>query len=333
MTSDLNLRIWGWAADSSGCQAYRLRFPFVAMIKARQNWGVGLGTIIPPEAREEADVVIAQRTCNEGPSDLWARWAAEGKKKLVYELDDDLWNVDPTNEKPYYFFANPKIRAAIIRNIQLAHVCTVSTAELAEVVYDMTGHQNIHVVPNAVPADLLDHEPEQNHDIGWGGSPTHHGDFAEVRSHLARYLKRNPTKTFHTIGSDYGEWMKLPSEQCHFTGWLKQPEDFFRAIDYRVGIAPLRNTMFNRSKSDIKYLELAALGIPTIASDVNPYRSIVHGETGLLVKQDHEWGRYLHYLAENPDERQRLGANAKEYVRNHRTTDHTAELWIQAIES
>lgn len=329
----MTLRVWGWSADHSGCQAYRIRYPFEAISKARPTWGLGFATIIPKQAQEEADVIIAQRTCNDGPSALWQRWAKEGHKKLVYEMDDDLWNVDPTNERPYYFFKNPKIREAITRNIEVAHVVTVSTPELAQEVQDRTGHKNIHVVPNAVPAWLLDHEAEQNHFLGWGGSPTHHGDFAEVRNSLARFLKLNPSVSFHTIGMNYGEWMKLPENQLHFTGWIASPEEFFRSIDYSVGIAPLRDTVFNRSKSDIKYLELAALGIPTIASDVNPYRSIQHGETGLLVKRDHEWTRHLKYMLDHPEEVRRMGAAGKKYVRQFRTADHMAEKWIAAIES
>jgi hypothetical protein len=294
---------------------------------------LGLGSTITPQAKEMADIVIGQRVCNDGPSRLWQRWAKAGEKKLVYELDDDLWNIDPANERAFYFFGAPDVQRRITENIQVAHVVTVSTPELAEMVYQRTGHQNIHVVPNAVPAWLLDHKPEQNHHVGWGGSPTHHGDFGLLRQGMKKFLQHHPRKTFHTIGMDYASWMKLPEGQCHHTKWVPTPEDFFRTIDYRIGVAPLADTVFNRSKSDIKFLELAALGIPTIASDVAPYRSIQDSQTGLLIKNDHEWGRALKATVDDPDFFAEMGVEAKEYVRNHRTTYHTAPMWLAAITS
>lgn len=327
-------RIWGWSADSSGCQAYRIRFPLVAMKEKVPDLVTGFGTIIPEQAKEEANIVIGQRLCMEGPSRLWQRWARAGYKKLVFELDDDLWNIDPANQKAYYFFRDMALQKRLVQNIQVAHVVTTSTPELAEVVYEKTGHQNIHVIPNAVPSWLLEHEAPRNHHVGWGGSPTHHGDFGLLRQGMKKFLQHNPTKTFHTIGMDYADWMRLPKEQCHHTRWLDTPEDFFRAIDYSVGVAPLADTVFNRSKSDIKFLELAALGIPTIASNVPAYnKSIVSGLNGMLVEADHEWGRVLKATVDQPEFFAEMGQDAKEYVRNSRTTDHTALMWLGAIMS
>lgn len=329
----MSLRVWGWSADQGGCQAYRIRFPFVAIKAQRPDIILGWGTKIPEVARETADVIIGQRVCNPGPSDLWQKWAKAGDRKLIFEMDDDLWNVDPANERAYYFFRDMDIQRRLIQNIQVSHAVTVSTPELADMVHEKTGHQNIHVVPNAVPSWLLDHRAERNHHVGWGGSPTHHGDFGLLRHGLATFLKHNKGKTFHTIGMDYAEWMKLPPAQCHHTKWVPTPEEFFRTIDYSVGVAPLSDTVFNRSKSDIKFLELAALGIPTIASDVAPYRSIVHGETGLLVKDDHMWSRHLKSSVDDPEMFEAMGRAGKEYVRANRTTDCTAPLWTKVLES
>lgn len=330
MTSPL--RVWGWTADSSGCQAYRIRFPFDAVKAIRPQHALGYGTTIIPQAKEHADVVIAQRICLDAPSTLWQRWARQGQKKLIVELDDDLWNIDPANERAYYFFANPKIQANLVKNIQVAHAVTVSTPELAEMVQKKTGHQNIHIIRNAVPAWLLEHEPQKNHHVGWGGSPSHHGDFGRLRRGMYKFLQRHRDKTFHTIGMDYGSWMKLPEDQCHFTPWVPSVEDFFRTIDYSVGVAPLADTVFNAAKSDIKFLELAALGIPTIASDVPAYRSIENGWTGLLVEDDREWGRLLKMSVEEPEVFWHLGQRAKRYVAHTRTTAHTAMLWAAVIE-
>lgn len=330
MTSPL--KVWGWTADNSGCQAYRVRFPFEAIKEQFPDVVLGLGTTIPPVANKNADVIIGQRVCNEAPSRLWQRWAQEGQKKLILELDDDLWNIDPSNQRAFYYFSKP-VLDRLTKNIQVAHAVTVSTPELAEMVHHKTGHQNIHVIPNAVPAWLLDHKPERNHHVGWGGSPTHHGDFAQLRHGLKKFLERNPTKTFHCLGMNYAAWMRMPSEQCHFTPWIDSVEGFFRTIDYSVGVVPLADTLFNRSKSDIKFLELAALGIPTIASDVPTYRSIEDGWTGILVSSGYQWIRELKSSVDHPEVFWEIGERAREYVANHRTTKHTAPMWMNVLAS
>lgn len=327
------VKIWGWTADNSGCQAYRVRFPFDAIREAFGNQvTLGYGTTIPPVPKETADIVIGQRVCMEGPSRLWQRWAKEGQKKLVLEIDDDLWNIEPSNARAYYFFKG-KVLERLEANIRAAHVVTVSTAELAEMVHTKTGHQNIHVVPNAVPAWLLDHKAERNHAVGWGGSPTHHGDFDRLRHGMKKFLQHNKDKTFHCIGMNYAQWMKLPEAQCHFTPWLNSVEDFFRSIDYSVGVVPLADNVFNRSKSDIKFLELAALGIPTIASDVPAYHSIEDGWTGFLVSNDHEWSRMIKGVVDSPEVFTQIGENARRYVAECRTTAHTAPMWMNALMS
>jgi len=97
------------------------------------------------------------------------------------------------------------------------------------------------------------------------------------------------------------------------TTWLGNIWDYYRAIDFDIGVAPLAPIVFNRSKSHIKALEYAALSIPTVATDIEPYRDfIVHGETGFLVKHDHEWGRYLRILKEDDVLRKEMGAKAKD---------------------
>ena len=63
------------------------------------------------------------------------------------------------------------------------------------------------------------------------------------------------------------------------------PGSAARASAWDVAVAPLHDTAFNRCKSDLKFLEYAALGLPGIYSDVVPYKHAVrHEETGLLTE-------------------------------------------------
>ncbi|MGW0582621.1 LAGLIDADG family homing endonuclease [Streptomyces sp. NPDC002920] len=68
----------------------------------------------------------------------------------------------------------------------------------------------------------------------------------------------------------------------------------------------------HNSKFATKFLESSVLGIPLIASDIEPYRRLIrHGENGFLVRYEHEWGRLLKRLVDDPELRQRVGMTAR----------------------
>jgi len=100
-----------------------------------------------------------------------------------------------------------------------------------------------------------------------------------------------------------------------------------------IGIAPLVDNAFTRCKSDMKFLDYAALGIAGIYSDLGPYaENVAHLETGWLASNSTEaWIEGLETLIARADLRARLAANAKRYVLAERTVDRCADEWIAAI--
>jgi glycosyltransferase involved in cell wall biosynthesis len=79
-----------------------------------------------------------------------------------------------------------------------------------------------------------------------------------------------------------------------------------------IGLIPLEVNPFNRKKSYIKYLDYAALGIPSICTRIEPYEdAIVDGENGILVTNDDEsWYRAMKQLIENREQRAMIAAAA-----------------------
>lgn len=93
----------------------------------------------------------------------------------------------------------------------------------------------------------------------------------------------------------------------------------------------LRPHVFNQSKSWIKALEAAALGIPIVASDLLPYRGFIdHGVTGFLVKRDHEWGQYLRALVEDEAMRLEMGKAAREKAVDY-TIEKNYTVWEKVL--
>jgi glycosyltransferase involved in cell wall biosynthesis len=135
---------------------------------------------------------------------------------------------------------------------------------------------------------------------------------------LRRTLQRNPSAECHFIGMDYSGLIRIPAR---FSKWSDDIFGYYRQIDFDIGIAPLRSTVFAETKSYIKALEYAALGIPVVASDAAPYRDfVVDGVTGWLVRREHEWAQRLRELVNDEAMRAEMGAKARR---------HAAEYTIQ----
>jgi glycosyltransferase involved in cell wall biosynthesis len=67
---------------------------------------------------------------------------------------------------------------------------------------------------------------------------------------------------------------------------------FAASFGFDIGIAPLVDCNFNRSKSNLRWLEYSALKIPTVATDISHFRQTVrNGEDGFLIKNNDldEW--------------------------------------------
>jgi glycosyltransferase involved in cell wall biosynthesis len=108
---------------------------------------------------------------------------------------------------------------------------------------------------------------------------------------------------------------------------------FSRCLEWDIALAPLRDTPFNRCKSDIKFLDYSAIGAAGIFSRVRPYEaSVSHGQTGWLAENTPEaWQAALTELIDNQPQREQLAHNAAAYLFSHRTLAVCAPQWVEAI--
>ena len=324
------MRIYGWAVNHSGCGQYRIGIPMWALGRAGHDataFSV-LNTGIPADL----DVFVGQLVCTPDRNSVWEQLAAlpHPRPALVYELDDDIWNLHSTNHGAARL-TEPTVRAAVEQNLALADAVTVTTVPLAEIVSRF--NPNVHVLPNCVDEALLRHERPRNErvTIGWAGGSSHGIDFAAAQAELKAFLRKNPGVDTHFVGANFGATVGRP--QTRHTGWTTNLVEYMHGIDFDIGIAPLAYHAFNRSKSDLKVLEYAALGIPVVATDYGPYSdSVQHGVTGFLVKRPHEWARYLRDLVNDDALRQEMGDNARRWAAT-RTIQGNIWRWETAYRS
>lgn len=264
-------RIFAIATDSAGCYLYRLHWPLTHLDPDEFDVVIG-GPPVELIEREPGDVVVGQRIAGDNPT--WLAMCADPRILAVYEIDDDIIDVDPANQVPYSIF-QPQ-REGTIRNIAAADVVTCSTPILAAKVAQW--NPRTRVLPNCLPEEWYGPVREPSRDgpvvIGWAGSMFHAQDWAEVGPQLARFAASESRAQFVTIGADYlSPFVKV----YHSYGWgsMDAYRDALSVLD--IGLAPLSFTQFNRSKSHAKVLEYGARGIPAVASRWGEYASFIEG--------------------------------------------------------
>lgn len=113
----------------------------------------------------------------------------------------------------------------------------------------------------------------------------------------------------------------------------RQPKQYERlALPLDIGLCPLLTNKQTLGKSDVKFLEYAISGAAVVAQNNAVYnKTIVHGETGLLVGGPSEMIDAVALLMKNEKLRQELVANAQQYVREERGLKQMRTEWTAAI--
>jgi glycosyltransferase involved in cell wall biosynthesis len=224
----------------------------------------------------------------------------------------------------------------------------VATPALAERVVDL--RSGVLVVPNALDERLFGSAPEplaprsSTVTIGYMGTLTHEADLRMVLAPLRALLARHAGRVrLELVGGAAGDRtaslfkglpfrMRDPGNEDpypRFVPWMRQH------LRWDIAIAPLVDDAFTSSKSDLKYLDYGALGIPGVFSDVRPYRDTVrHRETGLLAANEPEaWASALEEMVSDGALRARLAEAAKTEVHGGRMLRTNAARWGDAIET
>ena len=106
-------------------------------------------------------------------------------------------------------------------------------------------------------------------------------------------------------------WRANPSVPIVYVPWsLEISLNELQRFD--IGLAPLRDTEWNRGKCGLKLIQYMAVGIPAVASPVGVQSQIVeHNRSGFLVSSLEDWRSALVNLIENKLLRLQMGNEAR----------------------
>lgn len=273
-------------------------------------------------------MVVGQRLDNPAMLPVWQSLHDNGFP-LVYEIDDDPFSVDLVNWLAYPNFSRTKVLDMIRGCAQLADLVTVTTKPLAQVFSAF--NDNVVVIPNYIPASLLwvNRPVREKLVIGWAGGASHSRDLAMI-AQVWRDVVDETGARGHFVGMNYANMLR--PHGFTFTPWATDVFDYYKLLDFDIGLAPIAEHPFALSKSHIKCLEYAALGIPVVASDCEAYRDfVIDGVTGFLVSTQSQWRDAIMTLARDWRLRGEMSRKARQHAANWTIEQHW-HRWASAYE-
>ncbi|MFS9109198.1 rhamnan synthesis F family protein [Streptococcus australis] len=164
--------------------------------------------------------------------------------------------------------------------------------------------------------------------IGYfSGSISHNENFELIKPAIKQLLKKYSNVQLHIVGIlDIPKDMKPFENQIithDYVDWDKLPV-LISEVD--INLAPLVDSIFNRAKSEIKWIEAALVKVPTVASKIGAFSDmVIDGETGLLATDD-QWFDKLEALVLSPELRQNLAESAYRAVLENCTLSKKDEM-------
>jgi len=345
----------------SGCPggAYRYRCLHQAEMLRLRGYSVD---VIPADefpwtrVLESYQVVVAHRVPHTPEFEAFVHAAKERGVQVVFDTDDLIFEPEIEEQIAALDYLSKTERELWLdgvhryrKSLSLVDKIMVSTPSLGKSI-ESRFNKRVRVSRNRVSDEMVTQaaitktarspsDPVVR--IGYlSGTPTHRRDFAECVPALADIMKRNQQVRLSLVGH-----IEVPPELVTFSSridilplvaWQELPAIY---ADIDINLAPLeRANEFTEGKSELKYLESALLGVPTIASCVGGYRDAIRsGQNGYLCDSTEDWNSALDQLVSDRELRQRIGLAARESVHECYTSRaasiNTVEAWLDLLDS
>lgn len=257
------MHVYVYPADVYGCGYYRLIWVSRVLAKAGHNITLVMpGTHSPHEiqgkihnghtvaasAPADADVMVMQRVTHRRLAEAIPLFRSRGIA-VVIDMDDDLSHIHPSN--PAWNALHPSKDGVFGWDVAQdacrdATLVTVSTDALTT---GYAPHGRVAVLRNCVPEQYLQLPHTDSDVVGWGGAlASHPDDLTALGPSMARHTAAGGK--FRVVGPPQGvqEFLGIEQNWSASGGVPMEQWPHQLASDIGIGIAPLADTRFNRSK-------------------------------------------------------------------------------------
>jgi glycosyltransferase involved in cell wall biosynthesis len=356
------MNILSMVIGRDGCSGYRMKNPLIAIQQSGDEHQVHFVEASDDEEKLYemiigADVLIFRQ--NHDQFFHYLKTLPEVKDKLfVVDMDDDIFRITPfadtyrwggveeveyegkmlwkNGENNFDTERNRKNLDSCVKMLEQADLITCTTEYLKERLKELAEHDRIEVLPNAIDLNHWKKWPLEKGKqirIGWTGGATHYIDWYTIKDPLKEVFDKYKGKVKLVIqGNKWDGTIKGIDYEHH--GWIDFEGHPYKTASLNLDIAviPLKDTLFNKSKSCIKWYEFSALGVPSLVSNVIPYSiEIKDGETAMAYNNGDEFIDKLSKLIDDTDLRKKLGENALEWIKKNRDLKVISKQYIQVF--
>ncbi len=283
-----------------------------------------------------ADVVIFCRNTEPAYGHLLNE-AVCTSKPIVYDLDDNFWDIpyDTDPEIARYHRLPPRLHQ-LEQYLSLSTLVRVYSPVLGERVSEFS--QKVKLLKAGFDFSLVTRRrlrASEKVRIVYATSRVVDDQYYEFLEGMIQVLDKYQDQVSLTI------WGCQPSELAGRRGVELMPllpyyERFLREFyiqGFDIGLAPLPNTLFHRSKNNTKFRDYGACRVAGVYSDVDVYSSCIRdGQTGILVQNTPQsWAHGISRLIEDKALTERIKNDAYEQVYNEYRQELIEEEWMAEI--
>lgn len=287
------------------------------------------------EDLEKADLVVFCRNAEPRYFTL-LNYLATHNIPFIYDLDDNFFEI-PFDSPIGQYYQSAECHATLVEYIKSARLVRVYSNPLYEKV--KTLNPKVEKISGPIDEKLIFAPLNNlNHKIKIVYATSRIQDKLNdlLTDALIRILKEFSEQVeVHFWGPNSSALQLLPGFIHHpvirnYDHFLKK----FSQNGFDIGLAPLVDDIFHRSKSNNKFREYGACRIAGIYSDVEVYSNcVIEGKTGLLVPNDSDsWYQALVRLIEDRDLREKIKSRASEFVLRHYSQENFEKCWLFQIQ-
>ena len=258
-----------------------------------------------------SDAILVLR-CHDPASRKLLREARDRGVGIVWDVDDDIRNGPVGNMARGDVRTRKQIHHNTLKAARLAHVVITST-EILRTLYESAGIEHVEVLENYLFPEAKRRQPSKHAGvvIGWIAGREHATDLQAlpIASTLERIQHDHPNVRVECVGIN----LALANRYTHYP-YVQFHDLPVVMAGWDVGLAPIANTTFNLSRSNIKVKEYAASGIPWLASSRGSYAGLGQQNGGRLVDDD-GWYEAITALVRDPQLRAVLSRAGQTWAR------------------
>lgn len=243
---------------------------------------------------------------------------------IIFDFDDAIYqNIYEINEINL---------SRTLMMLQSANQIIVSSSVL-ELFCKENGFDNVTVINTPVETErFLPFEKFRNREkivIGWVGSPFTTRHLTTIQPALKSVCEKFGARLLlYGSQSDF----KLEGIKIDYVPWSYDEEpDVLSTMD--IGIMPLDfDIIYAKGKGGYKLFQYMAASLPVIASPIGINSEIViQNQTGFLASTNEEWEKFLTFLIEHPEERERMGKNGRKLAEEKYSREYCSQLLVATI--